>query len=221
MKRVMAYEGRKFLYAPWMPVSLALVLDFLVFFFWKMHVQQAEPQIILLFLLSERKYHALLYAILAFYIFGLDAGCRIMDAEQMAGHSTSGIVLRKSVLYFLLVCILNVIYSAVCIVVCGIELRFLNAAFLRAMLFRYVLDMGNSSVFVVAQVFFCSLQPTLIVNGLLTVGYMAVYRDYIEQWYEILARGGVISWAKAAAAVGSLIVFPLLAIAVRSFWKRR
>ena len=175
-------ELRKFIYAPWIPATLALTLAFLCFFFMKVNAGQADTQTVLLFLVSERKYHAILYALLAVFVFALDVDSGAVDAQLMAGHTVWRIVLRKSAIYLLLVLALNAIYTVVCI--WGYAAA--NVEMLRILLVRMLLDIGTAAVFIPIQAVFRTMQPTLILNGAAVAVFIVANSPDYKQWYAVI-----------------------------------
>ena len=201
-------ELRRLLYLPWIPVSLAAVLGFLIFYFCKLYSGQ-DNQSALLFLLCDRKYFGILYALLALLLFGLEVESGAFNARIMAGQSVVVIVLRKTLIYFAAVIILNGIYSAVCMGVCGIAF----AGAWRAMLCRLLLDLSAAAVFIPMQFIFRTLQPTMIINAVSAVIFIVAAAPKYEMWYAVI--GGTVPAAKILAAVVGIIILPLLAVLCR------
>lgn len=201
-------ELRRLLYLPWIPVSLAAVLGFLIFYFCKLYSGQ-DNQSALLFLLCDRKYFGILYALLALLIFGLEVESGAVDARIMAGQSIVVVVLRKTLIYFAVVIILSGIYSAVCMRVCGIAF----AGARRAMLFRLLLDLSTAAVFIPLQFIFRTLQPTMIISAVSAVIFIVAAAPKYEMWYAVI--GGAVPAIKIVAAVVVIIILPLLAVLCR------
>ncbi len=205
MKQI-ANELRRGLYLPWIPVSLAVVLGFLIFYFCKLYSGQ-DNQSSLLFLLSDRKYFGILYALLALFIFGLDVESGAVSAGIMAGQSVVAIVLRKTLIYFAAVIILSSIYGAVCMRVCDIVF----AGAWRVVLCRLMMDLGAAAVFIPLQLIFHTLQPTMIISAVSTVAFIVAAVPKYEMWYAVIG-GNTVPAIELAAAAAAIIAMPLLAV---------
>lgn len=198
--KLLKNELRRFACAFWMPAALAAVLAFLLFFFVKLSAGNIAPQDALLFLLSDRRYHGILYAMLALFVFGLDVESRAVDTQIMAGCSTEYIVLWKSLFYFVAVLVLNGIYAVVGLKIGGIRL---SAAW-QALAARFILDLGASAVFVILQLLFRTLQPTLIISAASAVVFIIAATPRYEMWFA--AIGGVQPWELMAVSVVAVVL---------------
>ena len=214
MKQI-ANELRRIIYLPWIPVTLAAVLSFLIFYFCKLYSGQ-DGQSSLLFLLSDRKYFGILYALLALFIFALDVESGAVDAHIMAGQSIASVVLRKTLIYFSVVIILSGIYSAVCIHVCDIAF----AGAWKTLLIRLLLDIGIAAIFIPLQFIFRTLQPAMIINSVAAVVFIIASAPKYEMWYAVIG-GSAVPAIKFAAAAAAIIVMPLLAVlcGTKGEWK--
>ena len=209
--RHIANEGRRFLYAPWIPAALLLALSFLIFSFWKMHAGQTDAETVLLFLVSERKYHAILYALLALFIFALDVDSGAIHAQVMAGYRIPAVILRKSALYFALVIILNMVYSAVCLLL----FKMWNGDALRVILPRLLIDLGAAAIFIPLQLIFKKLQPTLVLSGVAAVAFIIADAPAYELWYAVI-NGAAVPAGKFLVSVIAIVALPILAALYRS-----
>lgn len=198
-------ELRRFVYAPWMPAVLAVAIGFLLFYFGKMYAGQ-ETQNALLFLLSDRRYFGIYYALLALFVFGLDVESGAVDAGLMAGHSAASVVLWKSILYFAAVIVFEAVYSGVCMRFCGIEVY----AALQALLQRLILDMGTAALFIPLQFIFRALQPTLIAGTVAAAVFIAAAVPKHEMWFAVMS-GGTVPVVILALSVLGLFVLPMAA----------
>ncbi len=206
--KLLKNDLRRFTCAFWMPAVLAAVLAFLLFFFVKLSAGNIAPQDALLFLLSDRRYHGILYAMLALFIFGLDVESGAVDTRIMAGYSAENIVLWKALLYFVSVLVLNGIYAVVCLKIGGISFSVAQ----QPLMARFILDLGASAVFVILQVMFRTLQPTLIISAASAVVFIIAATPNYEMWFATI--NGAMPWELMAVSV----VVVVSCTAVSALW---
>lgn len=222
MRSLFKAEWRKLRYMPWIILITIAAALFLALYFSREYSAKADSlKTLFMLVLSEREYHACLYAPLAFCVFGLDICARTVDAGQMAGHSMAKIIGVKTVWFLASVFLLEVCYTAVCLIMCGGVAAVGDwLAFARAMCFRLIIDMGAASSFIAVQFLFVSLQYSLIANIVFAMLHIIIYRAHMEHWLSVL-NYGYPPIVFIALSILAIIFMPAFAGMVYKFLKNK